>query len=41
MQLNTDPCPVCRRMDGGHDKAVHDMVDGGAKAYPPAKASAR
>lgn len=29
------PCPVCRRIDGGHDKAMHDMADQGGKAYPP------
>lgn len=28
-------CPICRRMDGGHDKAVHDTVDQGGKTYPP------
>ena len=30
-----EACPVCRRLDGGHDKAVHDSVEGGAKSYPP------
>jgi len=28
-------------MDGGHDKAVHDMVDNGAKSYPPPKVAVR
>jgi len=22
-------------MDGGHDKAMHDMADNGGRAYPP------
>jgi hypothetical protein len=26
------PCPVCGRMDGGHDKAMHDMA---GKPVPP------
>jgi len=29
-----DPCPVCRRMDGGHDKAMHDAADQGITTYP-------
>ena len=42
MQPNAEPCPVCRRMDGGHDKTVHDMVDRGGKAYPrPNKVAVR
>ena len=41
MQPNTEPCPVCRRMDGGHDQTVHDMVDNGAKSYPPPKVAVR
>lgn len=24
-----EPCPICRRMDGGHDQAVHDAYDAG------------
>jgi len=28
-------------MDGGHDKTVHDMVDNGAKSYPPPKVAVR
>lgn len=27
-----DACPVCRRMDGTHDKAMHDAAEG---RYPP------
>ena len=30
-----EACPVCRRLDGGHDKAIHDFADGGGKTYPP------
>ena len=26
-----EPCPVCGRVDGGHDKAIHDMS---GKPYP-------
>ena len=30
-----EPCPVCRRMDGGHDKAMHDSVEkSGTTSYP-------
>jgi len=37
-----DPCPICGRVDGGHDQTVHDMVDRGGKAYPrPNKVAAR
>ncbi len=32
MQPNSKPCPVCGRVDGGHDKAIHDMA---GKPYPP------
>lgn len=28
------PCPTCDRIDGGHDEAVHDMANNGAKSYP-------
>ena len=29
-----DACPVCRRMDGTHDKAMHDAA-AKADTYPP------
>jgi hypothetical protein len=37
MQPGTEACRICRRLDGGHDKAMHDMVDNGGKAYPAPK----
>ena len=37
MQPGTEACPICRRIDGGHDKAMHDMADSGGKAYPAPK----
>jgi hypothetical protein len=27
------PCPVCGRLDGGHNKDMHDVADG----YPARK----
>jgi len=39
VQPNTEACPVCRRLDGGHDQAMHDMVDKGGRSYPPPKKS--
>jgi len=27
-------CPVCGRVDGGHDQTVHDIANGGATVYP-------
>jgi hypothetical protein len=37
MQPGTEACPICRRLDGGHDQAMHDMADKGGKAYPAPK----
>lgn len=31
MQPMQEPCPICRRMDGGHDKTVHDSYDQGVR----------
>ena len=27
-------CPVCGRMDGGHDQVIHDIADSGGTVYP-------
>ena len=35
MQPMGEPCPICRRMDGGHDQAVHEAYDQGVKSFPP------
>lgn len=29
-----EPCPVCQRIDGGHDQPTHDMVSKGRRPEP-------
>lgn len=34
-----NPCPICRRMDGGHDQPMHDAYEQGGNRPdgPPPK----